>query len=42
MKNIYTIIFIFVVFLIIITGLYYIDIPSPSKLIKEPYQLEVK
>tara|TARA_B100001245_G_C22806401_1_gene388498 strand:+ start:229 stop:357 length:129 start_codon:yes stop_codon:yes gene_type:complete len=42
MKNTYTIFFVFIVLFIIILGLFYVDIPSPSKLINEIYEIEVK
>tara|TARA_B100001123_G_scaffold442651_2_gene586763 strand:+ start:653 stop:778 length:126 start_codon:yes stop_codon:yes gene_type:complete len=41
MKNIYIIISVIIVFLIFI-GLFFIDVPSPTKLVKEKYHLEVK
>jgi hypothetical protein len=42
MRNIYTIIIVFIVLFIIFLGLFYVDIPSPSKLIKETYEIENK
>ncbi len=42
MKKIYLIIIILFIFLIVVSTLLFIDIPSPSKLISENYTLEIK
>ena len=42
MKKANLILFILIFFIIIISSLLFIEIPSPSKIINENYQLEIK
>ena len=42
MKKKYLIIAILIIFIVIISSLLFVDIPSPSKLITESYELEIK
>ncbi len=42
MRNIYIIILFLFVLFIVFFALFYIDIPSPSKLVKEIYEIEIK
>ena len=42
MKKIYLLITVSILFVIIISSLLFVDIPSPSKLISESYELEIK
>ena len=42
MKKIYLLITALIIFVIIILSLLFVDIPSPSKLISESYELEIK
>ena len=42
MKKKYLIIAVLIIFIVIISSLLFVDIPSPSKLITEGYELEIK
>ena len=42
MKKTYLILLIVFIFIIIFSSLLFIEIPSPSKIINENYQLEIK
>ena len=42
MKKTYLIVTISIIFLLVLTALYFVNIPSPSKLISEDYILEIK
>ena len=42
MKKKYLIIAVLIIFIVIISSLLFVDIPSPSKLITESYELEIK
>ena len=42
MKNTYIALFLFILIVFSGLGLYLIDIPAPSKLISEEYNLEIK
>ena len=42
MKKIYLLITTLILFVIIISSLLFVDIPSPSKFISESYELEIK
>ena len=42
MKKIYLILFTLVIVVFLLIGLYFVKIPSPSKLISEEYKLIVK
>ena len=42
MKKKYLLIAALILFIIIISSLLFVDIPSPSKLITESYELEIK
>ena len=42
MKKIYLLLALLIIFCVIILSLLFVEIPSPSKLISEDYQLEIK
>tara|TARA_Y100000590_G_C15343780_1_gene872471 strand:- start:326 stop:454 length:129 start_codon:yes stop_codon:yes gene_type:complete len=42
MKQPYIFILTLIIFILIFLGLFFIDIPSPSKIIKEEYNLDIE